>query len=88
MSVMIMSTELDLMGKLQRSQRTVSMGNPETLFDSIRNKLEFEIQHNMTASVFPHFLSPALVCPPLLDVAYVIDCAAHCHVIVVSSNVE
>lgn len=32
---MIMSTELVLMGKLHRSQRTVSMGNPDALFKGI-----------------------------------------------------
>ncbi len=33
-------------------------------------------------------LSPALVCPPFLDVTYIIDCAVNCHVIVVTGDVE
>lgn len=33
-------------------------------------------------------LSPALVCPPFLDVTYIIDCAVNRHVIVVTGNVE
>ena len=33
MSVMIMSTELVLMGRLHKSQRTVSMGSPDMLFE-------------------------------------------------------
>lgn len=33
-------------------------------------------------------LSPALSCPPFLDVTYIIDCAGNCHVIVVTGNVE
>lgn len=33
-------------------------------------------------------LSPALVCPPFLDVTDIVDCAINCHVIVVTSHVE
>ena len=33
-------------------------------------------------------LSPALDCPPFLDVTYIIDSAVNCHVIVVTGNVE
>lgn len=38
--------------------------------------------------MFTSSLSPALVCPPFLDVTDIIDCAVDCHVIVVAGDVE
>lgn len=38
--------------------------------------------------MFMYSLSPALVCPPFLDVTDIIDCAVNCHVIVVAGDVE
>lgn len=78
------------MGKLHRSQRTVSIGNPDALKQmwnsckcSVTAQMYRKLQIEENVSI-----SPAFICPPLLDVADVIDRAVNSHVIVVTSNVE
>lgn len=90
---MIMSTELVLTGKLHRSHRTVSMGSPGELVEKQRAIVEVmssvhDIQNHFPPDVFLCSPSPALVRPPFLDVAYVVDGAVNCHVIVVAGDVE